>query len=90
MALAFVASSVGNTLFFWFVSSIFSTSATTVDHQKRDLTLVIVTQIGATALGLLFRIIGLNAFIFSIIYMLSGLYVFLLLFIRGQNAIGQS
>lgn len=85
MALAFIASSVGNTIFYWFVSSIFSTSNTTMEHQKRNLIIVIITQIGATTLGLIFRLIGLNAFIFSIIYMVSGLYVFLLLFIRARK-----
>ncbi len=82
MSPAFVSSAIGNIIYFWFITAVFSNEGTALRNRNKILSGIAILQIGSTSFGLLFRLIGWNAFLFSIIYMLSALYIFLLLAIN--------
>ncbi len=83
MSLAFVSSAIANVIYFWFITAVFSNEGTALMNRNKILITIGSLQIGSTSLGLIFRLVGLNAILFSILYMVSALYIFLFLAVKS-------
>ncbi len=88
MSLAFVLGGVGNIIYFWFVTTMFSDNTPEIT-QVIQLWVVSLAQLVPSTIALVLRLNGLSPIVSPIVYMLSSLYIFTMLALKTNKLFRQ-